>query len=109
PDGYVRVRLTPAPPPDVDDGPAATELRLAVDLDVQLARLEQLVTERVRERDGVVDRRAVEPVDLAVKAVVERKQVGNDGPDATRRAQPLGVARRHERLMSHVEPDHRHV
>src|SRR5207245_2815797 len=73
PDGYVRVRLTPAPPPDVDDGPAATELRLAVDLDVQLARLEQLVTERVRERDGVVDRRAVEPVDLAVKAVVERK------------------------------------
>ena len=39
-DRHVRVRLPAAAAPDVDDGAAAAELRLAVHLDVQLARLE---------------------------------------------------------------------
>jgi uncharacterized protein YndB with AHSA1/START domain len=47
-----------------DDRPAAAELRFAVDRDVPADGLDELGAEDVRERERVVDRRAVEPVRL---------------------------------------------
>src|SRR5262249_16978191 len=70
-DADVRVRLAPTPAPDVDDGPAATELRLDVDLRVQVLRPDEIVADDVGDCDRVVDRGAVEVVDLLVELAVE--------------------------------------
>ena len=53
--------VLPGPVPQVDDGAAAAELRLAVDVDVAVQRLHDPGPEHLRDRDRVVDRRALGP------------------------------------------------
>ncbi len=62
-------------------------------------------------RDGhrVVDRRSVEAVALLVEALEEVGQLGDDAPGPARAAQTVCVRPREERLVRHVEADHRQV
>ncbi len=95
--------------PEIDDRPSATELRLELDLDVAEARLDETRPDHVRNGDGVVDRRSVPPVRLAVVAAEEVVQLGDEDADLARGAQTLGDRRAEDGLVRHVEPDHRHV
>src|SRR5262249_61250428 len=104
---YVRIRLPPSPAPHVDDGPAAAELRLDIDLGVQVLGLHEVVADDVCDRDGVVDRRAVEVVDLFVEVAVELEQVGHHPADAP--CEPADVGGREQRFVRHVQSHHRDV
>ena len=100
---------SPPPPPQIDDGAPAAQGRLAVDGDVQVPLLEQARADHVGERDRVVDRGAAEGVDAVVERPVEAEKVGDDGADSPRGAQPRLVLAGEQRLVGHVEADHRHV
>ncbi len=63
----------------------------------------------VRERDGVVDRRAVPPVGARVVLLEEVDQLGDERADPARGAEALGPLGRQERAVGDVEADHRHV
>ena len=76
-------------PPEVDDRAAATELRVELDLDVAVDRRHEPGSDHVRDRDGIVDRRAVPAVRLAVVDGEEVDEVGDERPDRARGAQPL--------------------
>ena len=73
----------------VDDRAAAAELRLELDLDVALDRRHEPGPDHVRDGDGVVDRRAVPAVRLAVVDGEEVDEVGDEGADRPAAAQPL--------------------
>ena len=64
-DADVCVRLLPGAVPEVDDRPAAAQLRLAVDVHVPGQRLHDPGPEDLCDRDCVVDRRASGAVRLA--------------------------------------------
>src|SRR6476619_5753326 len=88
--------------PEVDDRPAAAELGVALDLDVAQLRLDEPGTEDVRDGDGIVDRRAVPAVRLAVVH-------GEEDADRARVTQSALYVRAGDGLVRHVEADHRHV
>ena len=84
-DADVHVRRAVRPIPQVDDSAAAAQLGLELDLDAAMSRLDESRADQVRDRDGVVDRRPVPAVRLAVVAREVDVQVGDERPDATGR------------------------
>ena len=107
-DPDVGVRLgAPRRASGVDDGAAVAELRLRLDLDVAVERLDERRVDDVRDGHRIVDRRAVEAVALPVELEEEVRELGDEAAGAAGVAQPLGVRRREERLVRDVEPDHR--
>src|SRR5688572_21890356 len=79
---HVRVRLRVGPAPEIDDRPSAAEIRLELDGHVPMPRLYQAGTDQVRDGDGIVDRRAVPAVGLAVVAREVDIEVGNEATHA---------------------------
>ena len=94
--------------PAVDDGAAVAVLRRRLDLDVAVQRRHERRVDHVRDRERVVDRRAVHAVAALVELLEEVGQLGDDATRRARTAQPVGVRTREERLVRDVEPDHRH-
>src|SRR4051794_22736556 len=81
-----RVRLSAGAAPQVDDGAAAAELRLGLDLDVEARGLEQVGPDHLRHRYRVVDRRPALVVDAIVERAVEVEQLGDDAWNPSARA-----------------------
>ena len=78
-----------------------------LDVDPQRSRDDQVRDRQPGDRDGVVDRRSVPPVAVAMVDREEAHQVGEDPPRS--RAEPLepgDVRRQHERLVGDVEAGH---
>ena len=81
--------------------------RARLDRDVRAARRQQRRVDHVRDGHRVVDRGAVEAVRALVERLEEVRQLRDEAARAAGAPQALGVRAREERLVRHVEPDHR--
>src|SRR5205814_6272442 len=104
-DADLRVRRKPGRAFEVGNGATPRQLTAGFDLDAIRLRLNEAGHRQVRDRDGVVDRRAVPTVTLGVEATEKPQEPGeNDRRAGSDPLEPLDVGAREERLMGDVEP-----